>query len=144
MSVTNMLMYQAALVMPRTASFAQRTKRVQQLITLLFLANVADRRCASLSKGELRRVSLGMALLSRPKVLLMDEPFTDNDAYVQDSLLLVCWRVFVCVLCVKKSLYQQNLLIPLTPVYSSMYKQQQQEQCVAHSVPHPVWSSGAS
>lgn len=89
MTVTQMLMYQASLVMPRTTSFAQRTKRVQQLIALLCLSNVVDRRCESLTNGERRRVSLGMALLRRPKVLLLDEPFTDNDAYVQDHLLVV-------------------------------------------------------
>lgn len=110
MSVTDMLLYQASLVMPRTTSYAQRAKRIEHLLVMLSLMSVAHRRCEVLSHGERRRVSLGLALLQRPKVLLLDEPFADNDAYVQDELLqvgcvmgcgwgwvLCAWLLFVCV-----------------------------------------------
>ncbi len=89
MSVVDMLLYQASLIMPRATSYAQRAKRVEHLLAMLSLQDLRDRHCGLLSQGQRRRVSLGLALLQRPKVLLLDEPFTDNDAYIQDELLQV-------------------------------------------------------
>lgn len=55
-------------------------KRLAQVAELLGIEQLLDRRPAALSGGEAARVSIGRALLSAPKMLLMDEPFAALDA----------------------------------------------------------------
>jgi branched-chain amino acid transport system ATP-binding protein len=55
---------------------ARRMHRDQALAHLaaVGMADAADRSCATLAYGDLKRVELAIALASRPKLLLMDEP----------------------------------------------------------------------
>lgn len=48
--------------------------RVEELISLAALRAYADQRAETLSTGTLQRLNLGVALCSRPAVLLLDEP----------------------------------------------------------------------
>lgn len=52
---------------------------VGPVVDLLGIAPLLERRPASLSGGEKQRVAIGRALLSRPQVLLMDEPLASLD-----------------------------------------------------------------
>jgi molybdate transport system ATP-binding protein len=52
----------------------------EEVVALLGLGALLDRRPARLSGGEKQRVALGRALLSRPQLLLMDEPLAALDA----------------------------------------------------------------
>lgn len=54
-------------------------ERAAELIELLDLEPYRQVRCSKLSQGTLQRVSVAQALLSKPKLLVLDEPFNGLD-----------------------------------------------------------------
>ncbi|HEX2147123.1 MAG TPA: molybdenum ABC transporter ATP-binding protein [Pseudorhizobium sp.] len=56
-----------------------RPEEFDRVVELLGLPKLLDRRPAALSGGEQQRVSIGRALLSSPRLLLMDEPLAALD-----------------------------------------------------------------
>ena len=57
------------------------------VVALLGLERLLARRPATLSGGERQRVAIGRALLSQPRLLLMDEPLASLDAGLRDGIL---------------------------------------------------------
>jgi molybdate transport system ATP-binding protein len=59
----------------------------EQAVALLGLAPLLDRAPSGLSGGERQRVAIGRALLSRPRLLLMDEPLSALDRAAREEIL---------------------------------------------------------
>jgi len=59
----------------------------EEVLALLGLAALLERRPHQLSTGERQRVAIGRALLSQPRLLLLDEPFAALDAPRREELL---------------------------------------------------------
>ncbi|MFD0550373.1 ABC transporter ATP-binding protein [Streptomyces rectiviolaceus] len=57
----------------------QAATRAQELAADLDLTDLLDRKCATLSGGQRRRLDIAMGLMHRPDVLFLDEPTTGLD-----------------------------------------------------------------
>ncbi|SDQ07364.1 putative spermidine/putrescine transport system ATP-binding protein [Curtobacterium sp. UNCCL20] len=65
---------------------AARRQQVIDALDMVHLADFADRYPHQLSGGQQQRVALARALVTRPRVLLLDEPLSALDAKVRVSL----------------------------------------------------------
>ena len=66
---------------------AERHAQLDQVVELLGIGALLDRRPGSLSGGEKQRVAIGRALLADPRLLLMDEPLASLDAQRKEEIL---------------------------------------------------------
>ncbi len=57
----------------------EQNRRVEELLELLDIEPIRQRKGISLSGGERRRTEIARALVSKPKFLLLDEPFAGVD-----------------------------------------------------------------
>ncbi len=65
---------------------AERRQRVQQMLDLVGLAHAAQRAPHELSGGQQQRIALARALAPRPRLLLLDEPFSSLDVDLRERL----------------------------------------------------------
>lgn len=71
----------------RRAPAAGRRITLDHVVELLGLQSLLQRRARELSGGERQRVALGRALLSQPRLLLLDEPLASLDVARRDDVL---------------------------------------------------------
>jgi spermidine/putrescine transport system ATP-binding protein len=71
----------------------ERDRRVWEMLEMVSLAQFATRRPRELSGGQQQRVALGRALISRPTVLLLDEPLGSLDFNLRQAMMIELKRV---------------------------------------------------
>jgi putrescine transport system ATP-binding protein len=67
-------------------SASERTERVNEMLEALDLTDHRSKRPPALSGGQKQRVAFGRALILRPKVVLLDEPFGSLDAGTREEM----------------------------------------------------------
>jgi multiple sugar transport system ATP-binding protein len=73
-------------LMIRGMGRAEISQRINELAGKLGLSKCLARKPAELSGGERQRVALGRALIRKPGILLLDEPFANLDAPLRREL----------------------------------------------------------
>jgi sodium transport system ATP-binding protein len=69
------------------------TKRTDELLELLDMNGIADRRTAGFSHGERTKVALARALVHNPKNVLLDEPTNGLDVMSTRAVRTICRRL---------------------------------------------------
>ena len=82
LTVYEALLFAARLRLPESIPDEEKISRVEVVIDKLGIKSIRDSRIGSnisggkrgISGGEMRRVSIGLELLAKPDVLILDEP----------------------------------------------------------------------
>jgi putative spermidine/putrescine transport system ATP-binding protein len=70
----------------RTINEQQRREMVHDLLTLIKLPDIGQRRIEQLSGGQRQRVAIARALAQEPMLFLLDEPLSALDAKLRDHM----------------------------------------------------------
>lgn len=70
----------------RVSDRRERIRRVRDIADRLDITDLLPRRAGQLSGGQKQRVAIGRAVVRRPPVLLMDEPFSNVDPFLRRAI----------------------------------------------------------
>jgi putative spermidine/putrescine transport system ATP-binding protein len=70
----------------RGVSGKEQRERVDELLNVIQLPDIADRPVSALSGGQRQRVAIARALAIQPKLFLLDEPLSALDAKLRDNM----------------------------------------------------------
>ena len=71
----------------KRVSKALQIEKVNEMLSLIGMENLAHRDVGQLSGGEAKRIAVARALVADPFILLLDEPLTGLDTELHDRLL---------------------------------------------------------
>jgi molybdate transport system ATP-binding protein len=94
--------------------------KLEEVVALLGITDLLDRKPSTLSGGEKQRVSIGRALLASPRILLMDEPLASLDEERKRETLPYIERL------------RDELLIPIVYVSHSLAEVQRLTGHIVH------------
>lgn len=120
-------------------SQAERDARVDEVLSLTLINDLAQRWPHQLSGGQAQRAGIARALAVHPKLLLMDEPFSAVDAMtrqtLQDELLAIWRRASPAVLFVTHDIEEAVYLADRVVVLSGSPAHITMDQCI--DLPRP-------
>jgi ABC-type multidrug transport system ATPase subunit len=93
LTVYQALDYAAKLRMPRDSSKAERHQRIMQVLEDLDLVHRKDNQISKLSGGQIKRVSIGVELLTQPGLFFLDEPTSGLDPGTETSFMHLMRRL---------------------------------------------------
>lgn len=106
----------------KNAARAEKNEAIQEHLAMVNLTHAADRYPDEISGGMKQRVGIARALITRPKMLLMDEPFGALDALTKRKLqaqVLKIWEshrqaVMMITHDVDEAIYMSDRIILMT------------------------------
>ena len=87
------LRYSAHLRLPAGSSATEKERAVQEALNVLGLAERSDLPVKALSGGQRKRASIGVELLTRPRVFFLDEPTSGLDPAMSAELMRLLRRL---------------------------------------------------